>query len=60
MPAGAPLDVQPLSAPLGAEVRGVDLRDLDDDTWCALIAKELKEPMHYVQRILRENVHDRK
>ena len=42
MPAGAPLDVQPLSAPLGAEVRGVDLRDLDDDTWGAIHAAWLE------------------
>jgi taurine dioxygenase len=32
------LDLRPLSAPLGAEVRGVDLRDLDDDTWAAIHA----------------------
>lgn len=42
MPAGAPLDIQPLSAPLGAEVRGVDLRDLDDDTWTAIHAAWLE------------------
>jgi taurine dioxygenase len=42
MPARAPLDVQPLSAPLGAEVRGVDLRDLDDDTWAAIHAAWLE------------------
>ena len=42
MPAGAPLDVQPLSAPLGAEVRGVDLRDVDDDTWAAIHAAWLE------------------
>jgi taurine dioxygenase len=42
MSAGAPLDVQPLSAPLGAEVRGVDLRELDDDTWGAIHAAWLE------------------
>jgi len=31
-----------LSAPLGAEVRGVDLRDLDDDTWGAIHAAWLE------------------
>jgi alpha-ketoglutarate-dependent taurine dioxygenase len=30
------LDVTPLSATIGAEIRGVDLRDLDDDTVAAI------------------------
>ena len=30
------LDVTPLSATIGAEIRGIDLRDLDDDTVAAV------------------------
>ncbi len=38
----AQLDVRPISGALGAEVRGVDLRALDDATWSALHAQWLE------------------